>query len=602
AVVSGGKTGYVAYSAYDQYGNNITDKYLASSSYITWSCGIGDITSDDKGILTVHPFGWDATNDKSTTVLTQYPSTVVTAVTKSQTIPTSANATLTVSTQVGTISDITLNKLVTADGQDASPTIGDSEKYYIDYTAKDMSGNDTASKTLVESGLITNSPAGQDAYQLVTSNSQLVKAKLVDDPSDDTKSAIEVDIQDPTDYTMTQDQPITITATTYTGKTSSVTFTLKRAQKVNTFTLMAPSETISSGETGVVIPFAAYDQNGNQLTKYSDITKDNVVALSPLKGTGTSGLYFEENADGTASLKYDAPVNPGTTALQETLNATVNNTGNFSSININVDQPKVADSLKLDDSVLVPNMEVGSHQALDFGFNDGGFSVQDQYGRAIDMTSKYVINGVTYYVQASLPQNSVLSFDNNQDYAYAGHEVVLDAGNTAGSATVTFKLMASAKGAQPDPTNDTVLDTKTLSMTVLADKDISDYTMTTAPNAIYAASDKTNPTAQEKDQNVKVIVYGKTSSGSLVVIDPSKTSIGTSSSSDFYTFMGDDATQTKVAANQLDASKTGSSATISAVVYNDNDKRYHSVTTTVTSKTDDPAAQSMGFYAQTVDR
>ncbi|MGC7871947.1 hypothetical protein ACPUYX_10510, partial [Desulfosporosinus sp. SYSU MS00001] len=41
---------------------------------------------------------------------------------------------------------------------------------------------------------------------------------------------------------------------------------------------------------------------------------------------------------------------------------------------------------------------------------------------------------------------------------------------------------------------------------------------------------------------------------------------------------------------------------ISAVVYNDNDKRYHSVTTTVTSKTDDPAAQSMGFYAQTVDR
>ncbi|MGC7871946.1 cell wall-binding repeat-containing protein [Desulfosporosinus sp. SYSU MS00001] len=606
AVITGGKTGYVSYRAFDQYGNDITDKYLASSSYITWSCGIGDITSDDKGILTIHPFGWNvnSANDKSTTVLTQYTTTVITAVTKSQTIPCSATATLDVSTQVGTISDITLNKLVKDDGSAADPQVGDSEKYYIDYSAKDMAGNDTKSKVLVENGLITNKTTDSD-YALVTSNSELVKAQLVEDPADDNKCAIEVAIQDNQNYTLTQDQPITITATSYTGKTSSITFTLRRDQKVNTFTLMAPTETISSGETDVDIPFVAYDQNGNQLTKYSDITKDNVVALSPLKGGSNQyGLYFEENADGTASLKYDAPTNPGSTALQETLNATVNNTGNFCSININIDLPKKADTLKLDDSVLLSKMEENSQQKLDFGYNDGGFTVEDQYGRVIDMVSKNVIDGVTYYVKASLPTSAAgtLSFAPGQDYAYAGHEVVLNAGATPGSATVTFKLMASAQNAAINPATDTVLDTKTLSMTVLKDEDITDYVLDGASNPVYAIGDKTTPTKQQKDQYAELTLHGKTSSGSKVVLDPSKVTLGASSSSDFYTFADDNNTETRVAARALDASKTGSTTTVSATAYNDNDKRYHAVSTTVTSKTDDPVAQSMGFGVETVDR
>lgn len=604
AVVTGGKTGYVSYRALDQYGNDITDKYLASDSYINWTCGIGNVKSDNKGILTITPFGFnpDPNQDKSTTVLTQYQTTVITAVTKSQNIPCSATATLNISTQIGTISDIALNKLVTADGDAAAPQVGDSEKYYIDYTAKDMAGNETKSLTLMENGLITIDNKDKE-YKLVTSNSQLVTAKLVEDPKDDTKCAIEVSILDPDNYTMIVDQPITITATSYTGKTDSLTFSLKRAQKVNTFTLMAPTQTISSGETGVEIPFVAYDQDGKQLTKYTDITKDKVVALSPEKKDGaTTGLYFEENADSTASLKYDAPVLPvgATTAQQETLNATVNNTGNFSSVTINVDVAKKGDTLKLDESVLISRMQLGSTQALDFGYNDGGFKVEDQYGRAIDMTSKNVIDGVTYYVKASVPTNDYLEVDSTQNYAFAGHEVVLKAKNKAGSATVKFELMKSTDATIGND-DDLSLDTKTLSMTVLADDKITDYVISEAPNPIYATSDAT-PTPQQKDQFVKLILNGKTSSGSKVVLDPSKVTIGTSSNSDFYTFMGDDNTQTKVAANKLDASKTGSSATISATAYNSNDMRYHTATTTVTSKTDEAVAQTMGFYAQTVDR
>ncbi|WP_434511216.1 cell wall-binding repeat-containing protein [Desulfitobacterium sp. AusDCA] len=622
AITDSGKTGFVSYHAFDQYGNDITGKYLAGSSYIDWRCGIGDVKSNDKGLLTVTPFN-------TNTVLTQYTTAVITATTKNQTVPCSVTQTLNVSTQVGTISDISLNKLVTADGAEATPQVGDTDKYYIDYTAKDMAGNETKDKTLVEKGLITNNTP--DEYTMISSNTTLVHVQIVDDPQDDTKAALEVDIQDPTDYTMNVDQPITITATTYTGKTTSFNFTLKRKQKVDSFTIMAPAQTISSGETAVEIPFAAYDQDGTQLTKWSDI--NGLVTFSPAgDSNGKEGLYLEENADGTASLKYNAPTLPdgSTTSEQQNLNATVANTGEFSSVSINVDLAKKADTLKLDDSIIIPRMETGAQQWLDFGFNEGGFQVLDQYDRVMNMTTDYITGGYKYYVQALLPgqsidytggnatitgtpDTSVVDFINvNSKQAYAGHEVGLKATGT-GSATVKFVLMkvkVNAAGSEIAGTYEDTSASKSLAMSVLDDKDITGYTLSTVANPIFAGADAA-ATAQQKDMRAIVDVYGTTSSGSKVALATGSIQSRTSSSSDFAlapdTHTLPDTTSvtktaTQVWAKKLDPSKSGSDTTISVSVFNGNDKRTHAATTTVKSTTDAQAAQSVGYYAQTVDR
>ncbi len=589
AVTSSGAIGYAGYHVYDQYGTDITTSYLAGDSYIQWNCGVGNVVSNGKGLLTVKPFTTSA-------ILTQYQTAVVTAVTQNQTIPASVNTTLNISTTQGTISDITLNKLTSPDN--SIPTVGDTEKYYIDYTAKDMAGNATVNKTLVQQGLITNNVP--DDYSLITSNSTLVTAKIVEDPSDDQKAVIEVSILDPQNYTLMQDQPITITASTYTGKTSSMTFTLRRKQAVDTFTMMAPTSNIPSGKTGVVIPYAAYDQAGKALTKMSDLK--GLLTLSPNDSNSTASagyLYLDENADGTASLKYDAPTVSGTTSEQHTITASVAATGKFSSLTLNVDVAAKVDSLKLDDSVVIPRMEIGSVQSLDFGFNDGGFRVVDQYGADIDMTSKSKFGGTQYFVRATSSNPSVVSIASND--AYAGHEVKLS-GNTAGTATVKFELMGTTDNFA------TVVDqnlSKSLSVSVLTDKDITGYVLDTVAKPLYAIATTSGAiTAQQEDFNTAAqepYVYGTTTSGGKVVVKTSNIISRTVSSSDFLTIA--DTNQTEVIARAFtDSAKKGSSATLTVTVMNDYDNRPHTATTPVTSITDDAVAQSMGFYAQTVDR
>jgi putative cell wall-binding protein len=610
AVTSSGSIGYAGYQVLDQYGVDITTNYLSSDSNIKWTCGIGNVTSD-KGLLTVTPFS-------TSSVLTQYTTAVVTANTNGQSIPASASTTLNVSTTQGTISDLTLNKLTSADN--AIPTIGDSEKYYVDYSAKDMGGIDTKNLTLMRSGLISQhvstASVNADDYGLITSNNSLVTAKIVPDPSDDKKAAIEVSILD-SSANYQQDQPITITVSTYTGKTATLTFTLRRKQQVDSFTLMAPTSNVPSGKTGVVIPFTAVDQSGKQLTKYSDLNAGRLTLTPAGDAGGTVGLYLEENADGTAALKYNAPdIGSATQAQQQTLSASVISSGKFSTININVDLVQKVDSLKLNDSVVVPNMAPGALQKLDFGFNDGGLQVLDQYGAVIDMTSKYNHVGTDtttkYFVKATSSSASVVIPDANS-FAYAGHEIFLNSGSTAGSATITFKVYKTTD-ATIDAVSGNNTDmgiSKSMSFNVIAEKDITGYVLDAVAKPLYAigtTSGAFTPQQVDFDEPQEPIVYGTTSAGSKVVLNSANVLAPTVSSTDFTatfdsTGNSDKNNMIAIGARSFtDSAKKGSSATLTVTVMNGNDNRPHSATTAITSITDDAAAQSVGFTAQTVDR
>ena len=123
------------------------------------------------------------------------------------------------------------------------------------------------------------------------------------------------------------DTPIPITILTTSGKTSTLTVTLKKAAALSSFTLSAPSNTVASGDV-VTLPFTAFDQNGNALTKYTDI--NGKVSLTASTGTITP----IRNPDGTASIQYTAPsVTSSTTAY---IQSNVIATGKSSSLTISV--------------------------------------------------------------------------------------------------------------------------------------------------------------------------------------------------------------------------------------------------------------------------
>ncbi|MBU3101790.1 MULTISPECIES: hypothetical protein [Clostridium] len=423
------QTGYANYSILDQFGNNITTSNLANN--ITFNTSVGNITTA-RGLLTITPTtGLDFMEIPSITINGLDSITGV-----------STSATLVVSTQVDLLSDINLLALTNADNKVL--TAGDTtDIFYATYKATDMSGNPTTDYNTVKNGLILN-----NSNQLTASNPYLI-AQIVQDPKDSTKAAIKVTIPTGNIY---MDMPVVITATTKTGKTSQISLTLKKQAEVDTFTLMTPSQYIVSGESND-IPFIAKDQNGAVLTKYSDIR--GFVTLT--------NAVFIKNDDGTASVRNTPIINNGIVSVPDVISA-MTRSGHISSITIDIQKPAVADLLILDNTKFKTTMQEnlntasGDIQHADFGYDNGGLTVKDQYGRNIDMTTN---NDIPYKVIAISSNTSVVSVSG---FASTGqNEISIKAGKV-GTATVIFQLIEIN-----NPTN--ILDTKSETFTVISVND-----------------------------------------------------------------------------------------------------------------------------------
>ena len=375
------QTGYATYQVLDQYGNDITKSALADN--ITFQTGVGTVTPS-KGLLEITP--------ASGINLMTFASGIVITGSDSNT-GVSTSATLTATSQVGTLSDISLSALTNADGKVL--TAGDTtDLFYVGYTATDISGNPTTDYKLVKQGLMLG--AGDT---LTTSNPDVV-AKLEQDPADSSKAVIVVTA---TSDAITVDMPIVITAMTWTGKTSQINATLKKQAAVDSFTLMMPSDSVASNESKA-IPFAACDQNGNALTKASD-----------LSGITFNNVVTSTDVNGNLVIKNAPITNSGTNSIPEVITA-MTPTGHYSSITLNIQKAVSADSLALDSTKLKSVMQApsaktvvngvvtaynndGPVQKADFGYDNGGLTVNDQYGRAMDMTtdaaSKYAVVAVS---------------------------------------------------------------------------------------------------------------------------------------------------------------------------------------------------------------
>ncbi|MFL0198718.1 hypothetical protein ACJDU8_24650 [Clostridium sp. WILCCON 0269] len=318
---SGVDNGYATYKVLDQYGNDITTSALAQD--ITWTCNIGTITASN-GVLTVSPF-------ISGSTLTKYATTTIAATDQSTGTTTSAN--LTVPQSQTTLSNITLNNLYCTNNANAVLTDGDTtDSFYIDYTATDSTGNTTKSYDLINAGLVKDDDGN---VQIVSSDPTCLQVQLVRDPNNYNNAAIQVS---PKAGDLVADQPINITVSTLNGKTSTIDLTLKKKLMVDTLTLIAPSHSVAAGDTDVNIPFKAYDQNGNALTKYSDINDNTVILTSDISSvTGIDkNLDIIQNPDGTASIEIKKiPALIGTlTSQTHTIQAIIPNNGKFSTLNI----------------------------------------------------------------------------------------------------------------------------------------------------------------------------------------------------------------------------------------------------------------------------
>ncbi|SHN79521.1 cell wall-binding repeat-containing protein [Desulfitobacterium chlororespirans] len=562
------QTGYATYKVLDQYGVDITNMALGQN--VQFQTGVGSIEAS-KGLIKVTP-------STGLNLLTFSGGVVITA--NDTTSGVSTTATLATSSQIGTLSDIVLTTLTNADGKEL--TAGDSTTvFYLGYEATDLSGNPTTNYELVKQGLIFQ--GGENSTNL-TSSSPNVTAELVQDPKDSTKAAIRVTASD--ERTLV-DQPVIITAMTWTGKNSQFNTTLKKQAEVYTFNLYAPAEAIASGESKE-IPFVAYDQNNVQITKFSDL--DGKVKLT--------GAYLDRNVDGTAVVKNDRVTNNTNSSIPAVISASVIETGKFSTITINIQKTVKADGLEFDSSVVKTNLQAGgASQKADFGYDKGGFTVKDQYGREIDMTTA-AASDYKIRVKSDAPTviNATVTGGDADGNLTTGESQVVFTSGAAGSTTVRFELL---------DVNNKVVDSKSLTFSSVKDTDIKDYSIDELSKVVYGGTAKradNNYTDQEKGWNASPKVYGKTSSGALVVLKGTPVVSAKSTSGDFYVYGG--ATggaydSVKVLATKpADLAKTGATGTISVTVKGA-DGYLYPVSTAIESSTAGPKAESVSVEVAT---
>lgn len=560
--VAGVQSGYATYKILDQYGVDITKVALANN--VTFQTGVGTIVAT-KGLITVTPAA-------GLNLLTFGGGIVITANDTNSGVSTTSN--LAATSQIGTLSDITLKTLTNADGKVL--TAGDATSvFYAEYEAKDLSGNPTTNYTMLKQGLIMTG-------NFLTSSSPNVTAELIQDPMDSAKGLIEVKA---TTAATQIDMPVVITAMTWTGKTSQINTTLKKQAEVNMVTLYAPSYSVASNESKV-IPFSAVDQNGVAVTKYTEL-QPNVTL---------TGATWVLNNDGTASIKNTAVVNNGTTSVPAVISA-VTKTGKYSSITINIQKAVVADTLSLDNKVLMSNLQAGgTTQKADFGWDNGGFSVKDQYGRAIDMTTAAASN---YKIRVIPTTPTIIDATaSGGGFLTTGATSITIEAKLPGTATVKFELLDAASN---------VVDTKSQTFTSVANEDIKDYSITQLESPIYIINGAASlagmaVTDQEADFKANPKVYGKTASGASVKLKGTPVLGANSTSGDFLIYAGANGATfdgIKVVANSLaDPAKTESSAFIIVTVMGA-DGFVHTVKTPIKSSTAKPAAASVDVKVKT---
>ncbi|WP_303867197.1 hypothetical protein [Acetobacterium wieringae] len=161
-----------------------------------------------------------------------------------------------------------------------------------------------------------------------------------------------------------------------TGKTTTFDITSEAKAAVKTLTLSAPTTIVAEGETAV-IPFEAYDQFGNAVTKYSDLNG---------KVTFSSNIVLGQYADGTAKLTFTAPSTGATSTadLPVYLTSLVTDGGNFSSLMVSVKETAVPTTVAgVDTADTTRNVTTTIAQGASQDLYATDLMIQDQYGRTL---------------------------------------------------------------------------------------------------------------------------------------------------------------------------------------------------------------------------
>lgn len=415
--LSDGK-GYVGFAVFNQYNEDITDSALGRglSWTVSTSTPTPDVNYKSKMVTIAHNDG-QATNN-----LASLSTVVLTA--RDTSTGFVSSATLEVSKTVGVVNAIKIEGIVNEKGEEVAFVYGSGKTYYLKYSVTDVNGKDVK-----DFSLLTQTNNGLKVLSVTASNNTNITMSEDRDPKNSSNLAYRINLT----TAPTFDTPISFIANAaYSGVNATFTTTLKKAAALQTFKLFSPAETVSVNKS-VEIPFEAFDQNGEAITKYSDISgnvtfSDNTAELVK-QADGTAKLFVTHTATGTKYLTATVP------------NST---TGSFSQVSFEVKNTSLPAKL----ASLAIGRAVTSGSSYDIG-RISTIDIRDQYDNKMNLRTALTSTYGTYklFIESSntaavtvTDGSAPITYVNGNAYAY------ITGGATEGSATITYKLVNDLDG------------------------------------------------------------------------------------------------------------------------------------------------------------
>lgn len=499
---------YIPVRITNQYGDDITGSPLASN--IQWTSSVDYVELQGKaGKLYVRK---GTVGTPSVADLRYMPVVVVNGF--DNTSGTYASASLKVSDTVGGVADITFKGVVDANGNAAELVAGSANKYYLQYDAVDSLGNKV-------DDFVTLS--NQNVARFYSSFSNAANVTVERDPVNSSKALLAITVGP--ESAVSADMPVVFTGISLTsGKSSTLSVTVKKAPAVATFNVQTPEKQVAAGET-VTIPFTAFDQNGNAIKEYTKL-----VGKISYSGVPQSDIFETRGANGDYVLKVKFA-----SQTKYMFSATVPTTGKISTIQVDAKAPGVPTTLAAV-TTSYPAMVAGASQTFDF-YDDTLLTVKDQYDRAYDMVRGSLVGIAVGKYQVIAESSDVTKLTVNGGTTSSaindGNLVLAVPSNaTAGTVNVTFKLIYNNNGTLETK------DTQTLRLQVVDKKDIASYAISSIAN-LYDTNESTQYsvsgalTDAGKEMRESVTAYGLLAGGTKVKLPSSMTIQKTTDNANF---------------------------------------------------------------------
>ncbi len=167
-----------------------------------------------------------------------------------------------------------------------------------------------------------------------------------------------------------------------TGLSTACSLEIVSEQILTTFKLLSPDVVIAQGDSDtdgyrVVIPYEAYDQNGEAITNFRVLCGNVNVNASQ------GNLYFQKQDDGSAVLLYNVPSSVGASKNVDipcVFTSTVVMSGSVSNVTVNIKDTAVPTTIKGFGSDVKTKLVEGDSATVGATGN-GGLVYYDQYDR-----------------------------------------------------------------------------------------------------------------------------------------------------------------------------------------------------------------------------